>query len=140
MSNKPYDVARVRMLTASLDWPETDIILSLWSGTPTFNPKHTVIGHIVGLGGDVTLRGHSMPTADTTVAGDGTAQSDVMLIKTVPIGPDITWMTLSERWSTTKSSKLLIYIDEAMFLPFRANGLDVVVTPDWLQQKGWFRG
>lgn len=135
--NKPYDAARVRMVTAALDWPATNIVLSLWSGTPTFDPKHTTVDSILSLG--FKELGYSQVNANTTVAGDGTTQSDAMVIQNVPIGPDVTWMTMSESWSTHNSSKLLLYIDEAMFLPFVTNGLDIIVTPDWLQQKGWFR-
>ena len=30
-------------------------------------------------------------------------------------------------------------IDEAFELPFVPNGLDLVIQPDWLSARGWFR-
>lgn len=137
MSNQPYDVARFRMLTANLDWPNLNLVLSLWSGTPAFVATHQLISHIKGAGGNEL--GVSLPVTLTSVPASGYAVTNNIVVPEVPIGPSVTWMTMSERVSPHDNSKLLLFIDEALDLPFVSNGLDIVITPDWLNQRGWFR-
>ena len=49
------------------------------------------------------------------------------------IGDPITFFTMSD------GLDLVLYIDEALDLPFIPNGLDMVVQPDWLDQRGWWK-
>ena len=79
------------------------------------------------------LRGSSLPITSQTVAPDGTAQTNQVIIPGVPIGAPITFFTMSD------ADQLILFIDEAVELPFVPNGLDMVVQPDWLEQRGWWK-
>ena len=46
---------------------------------------------------------------------------------------------MSVRKPTHNQSELVLFIDEAVELPFAPNGLDMVVTPDWSKNRGWWR-
>ena len=135
--NSVYDETRVRLLTASLDWAALDLMLSAWAGTPDYTPTDTTIANIKGRGA-VEL-GFSLPINSASVSVDGTAQTDQVVIPMVPIGPAVTWFTMSDRDAAHDQSKLIIFIDEATELPFVPNGLDLLVNPDWLQMRGWWR-
>ena len=135
--NTIYDAARVKLLSATLNWVASDLMLSAWSGTPSFIASEYQLADIIARG--YTERGSSMIVNNKGVSSDGTAQTDHILIPTVSIGPDITWFTMSVRKPTHNLSDLILYIDDAVELPFTPNGLDMVVSPDWLNNRGWFR-
>ena len=60
-------------------------------------------------------------------------------IKAMGIVTEVTWMTIAGTQVPHDSSRLILFVDEAMELPFTPNGLDLLITPDWLAQRGWFR-
>lgn len=130
--NQPYNIARRRFVTAGFDWLTTDLRLTAWGGMPTFIPTETMVSDFTVRG--ALLLGVSQPITSKTVAADGTAQTNQVLIPNVPVGPDVTHFTLSEL-----TGQLILFIDQALNLPFTPNGLDIVVQPDWLEQRGWFR-
>jgi len=134
--NNIYDDARYKLLTAGLDWTAIPLRLAAWGGTPTFVPTDKILDHITFRN---TLLGYSQPITYQTVTPDGTAQTNPVLIPDVPIGPDVTWFTMVKHVGAQSSAELLLYIDNAEELPFVPNGLDLVVQPDWLQSRGWFR-
>jgi hypothetical protein len=137
--NTLYDSARYRLNTGAQDWRITDLVLSAWhGGLPPFHPTDVTI-NAIKLRGGVEVAS-SLPIAGHTVASDGTAQTYEVLIPTVPSGPDVTFLTMSKRNATIHdNSELIMFIDEGLGIPFTPNGLDVLITPDWLQNRGWFR-
>ena len=74
-----------------------------------------------------------------TVSTDGTSQTNQVVIPTVAIGAPISFLTMSDRNVNQTLSTVILYIDEALDLPFIANGLDMVVQPDWLAKRGWWK-
>lgn len=137
MANEIYDLARVQLLTAALDWTAIDLQLIAWSGTPDFKPTDTKLADIKARGG-VEL-GTSMAIVWKGVSADGSAQTDDVVIPSVPIGPAVTWFTLGRSGSPHDNGQPILFIDDAVNLPFTPNGLDMVVTPDWLLSRGWFK-
>jgi hypothetical protein len=133
-----YDWARAQLLTANLDWLDVDLVISAWSGTPTFVPTDSTIAHVKARG--AVERGYSLPIATTSVSIDGTAKTDPVVIPGIVPGAPILWFTMSEVASPHDNSKLLLFIDQATpALPFAPNGLDLVLTPDWSTGRGWWR-
>ena len=64
----------------------------------------------------------------------------IVVIPAVPIGAPLTHFIMATYGQPAWSDGVpLLYLDEVLNLPFEPNGLDVVVTPDWLQQRGWGR-
>jgi hypothetical protein len=137
MANAPYDKARVQLLTAGLDWRTITLTLSAWGGIPSFDPTDDMISDITARG--FTELGISQPITAQAVTANGTAQTNTVVIPAVPIGPSVTWFTMS--WSQTihAQSQPILFIDTADDLPFVPNGLDLVIQPDWLQNRGWWR-
>jgi hypothetical protein len=138
MANDIYDVARLRLLNAQLDWPTLDLVLSAWSGTPDFVVTDLTLA-------DIKARGHTEIAVSATIGGvatsfNGTAQTDDVLLPLVPIGPNVTWFTMAERAVAHDSSELILFIVETLPpLPFVPNGLDLLLSPDWSLNRGWFR-
>lgn len=137
MTNQLYDNARYRMVTGHFDWPAIDLVLTVWSGTPDYVQDDEFISEIVARG-LATPQAHSQPVTFKSVAPDGTVQTNQVVVQAVPVST-ITWFTLSMRAATVLQSELLYYVDVAEVLPFASNGLDMVVNPDWVQARGWFR-
>lgn len=130
--NNVYDDARVKLLTALFDWTAYDLRLVAWSGTPSFLPTEKTVSQITGRG--YAISGTSQVITSKTVSVNGTAQTNQLLLPAVPVGPPVTWFTM-----TKAGTDLILYIDDAEGLPFTPNGLDVPVTPDWLSNRGWWR-
>ena len=134
--NAPYNIARYIFVTGAFNWLTMNLTLVAWSGTPVFVATDQDVVDITGRG-TTTARGVSLPITQKMVAADGTVQTNQVVIPAVPIGPDITHFTLVDDQGAADT--LLSYLDEATELPFVANGLDLIVQPDWLQARGWFR-
>jgi len=132
MANQPYDSARYRFVTAGLNWLTTDLRLTVWGGAPVFVPTDTMVSDLTVRG--VPLLGASQPITVKSVTANGTAQTNAVVIPNVPIGPDVTHFTMGDT-----TGRLILFIDQALDLPFTPNGLDMVIQPDWLEQRGWFR-
>jgi hypothetical protein len=136
--NSIYDLARVQLLTKQFDWPTMPLVLSVWTGTPTFVATDEHISDIMAHG--ATELGYSMPITQQTVFHNGTAQTNRVIVPAVPIGPMVTWFTMSKKHATVHTeSQPILFIDDAEGLPFDPNGLDMAIEPDWLQSRGWFR-
>jgi hypothetical protein len=134
--NQPYDIARYQFVTGAFNWTTMNLLLIAWAGPPTFVPTDQNTGDIATRG-TTTARGTSQPITQKTVAANGTTQTNQVVIPAVPIGTPITHFTLVNDQGAIKT--LLYYIDEAIDLPFDPNGLDMLIQPDWLTQRGWFR-
>jgi hypothetical protein len=135
--NNIYDAARYKLMNALFSWTEADLMLTAWSGVPTFDPTNTLLSNITDLGG--TDRGSSLTITSKTVNSQGVGQTNQVVIPAVAVGPDITFFTLSDRHPTYIQSELILFLDEVDGLPFVANGLDMLIQPDWLTFRGWFK-
>jgi len=136
MTNQPYDIARYKFVTATFDWIGMNLALVAWSGTPDFVPTDQHVDDIVARGNAVA-RGVSLPITQKTVAADGTTQTNQVVIPGVGVGAPITHFTLVD--DQVGGDTLLYFVDTALDLPFDPNGLDMVIQPDWLSMRGWFR-
>lgn len=137
MTNSLYHAAAYAMATGAFDWTDIPLRLSAWTGTPTFDPTHVKIEDITDVGG-VELA-YSLPITAQSVAADGTMQTNHVVIPAIPVGPSVTWFTMSGAQPLHENDRLIMFIDEALDLPFVPNGLDLLVTPDWLSNRGWGR-
>lgn len=135
MSNQPYDIARYRMVTGAFNWLTANLNLTAWSGTPTFVATDQSNADLTARGS--VGRGTSLTVTAKSVATNGTVQTNQVVIPSVAVGAPVTFFTMSDG---TGVGSLLLYIDDAIDLPFTPNGLDMVIQPDWLTQRGWFRG
>lgn len=137
MGNQIYDNARRRLLTADLDWQTIELMLVPWDGVPDFVATDTKINNITARG--ALPRGYSDPITSQTVTTTGIGQTNLILIPDVEVGPDISWFTMCERKPVLSESELILFIDTGLDMPFTPNGLDLLVTPDWLSRRGWFK-
>lgn len=137
MTNALYNTARYTFITGATDWRTLDLRLVLISGTPNYQPADLTLADIVNRGG--IIRGMSLPITGLAVPPDGTAVSDPVVVPEVPVGDPVEWMVLIRYNPVQSNSTLVYFIDDAKDLPAVPNGLDMVVQPDWLQQRGWFR-
>ena len=135
--NNIYDVARRSLLLAAHNWTTTPLVLFAFSGTPVFDPTDVNMAEVATT--NPGLRGTSMPVLNKTVTIDGTAQTDPIVIPGIVVGPDVTHFVLSRNTGSYVTSMPILFIDEAFELPFVPNGLDLVIQPDWLSARGWFR-
>lgn len=138
MSNDIYDIARYRFATAQLNWTTVPLRLLAFSGTPDFNPDDTSVNNITDRAEMVFVK-ESQAVVHATVSQDGYLQTDQIVIPVAPVGVEITSFVFVVRAASVPTSVPLLFFDDALNLPFTANGLDIVVTPDWLQQRGWGR-
>lgn len=135
--NSIYDVSRRSLLLAALNWTTTDLVMLAFSGTPVFDPTDANMAEVVVTTPD--LAGTSLAVTGRTVTTDGIAQTDPIVIPGVPVGPDITFFVLAKNTGLFDTSMPILFIDDAFELPFVPNGLDLVVQPDWLSARGWFK-
>ena len=136
--NNIYDIGRFSLLTAGLDWRTVDLVVSAWrSPLPSFIATDLNLLAIKARG-DIEAA-VSLPINGTAATTDGTARTDSIVLPAVPTGADVTYLTMAVKNAVHDQSQLILYIDDALGLPFTPNGLDVVITPDWLQNRGWFR-
>jgi hypothetical protein len=124
--------------SAQLNWATEKLVLIVWSGPPTFIETDTAISAIVTRATTVAA-GHALPINSKTVTPEGYLQTDSVLVPQVPVGPDITHFIMANYVSTWNDGAPLLYVDEAENLPFTPNGLDILITPDWVQHRGWGR-
>ena len=137
MANNLYDDSRYKMMSASFNWGAIDLMLVAWSGTPSYIATEKTVQAIVNRG--YTVRSTSTTITSKTIAADGTGQTNQVVLPAVAIGPNITWFTMVKKLGTTNASELILFVDTAETFPFVANGLDLVVQPDWLTKRGWFK-
>lgn len=73
------------------------------------------------------------------VTTDGYLQTSGVVFTSVPVVGSLTSFMMILRGADVPTSIPLLFIDTAVNLPFITNGLDVVVQPDWLQNRAWGR-
>jgi hypothetical protein len=139
MSNGIYNFARYMLSTGNLDWRAADMVLTAWSGVPTFNPVHRIVGDLSVAVGAANKLGDSLPIVDSTVDSEGYNQTSAVVIQGVAASKQVTYFTMSLRNAVPDQSELLLFVDTADGLPFVSNNLEIVVIPDWAEARGWFR-
>ena len=139
MANGVYDYARYLLSTAGLDWRAADLMLTAWSGAPDFVPSDRIVGDIVVRVGAEDKLGDSLPIVDNFVTQDGYNQTSAVIIQGVPVSREVTFFTMSLRHPVPEQADLILFTDTVLGMPFIANGLDIIVLPDWAQARGWFR-
>jgi hypothetical protein len=135
--NALYDGAARSMMLGQFSWMSPYLMVVAWTGTPDYVATDNTIADIKGRGG--TDIGSSMTIEGQAVAPDGTGKTDRVLIPGIPVGEAATWLTLCIRGSTFDDSRLVFFADEVEGFPFAPNGLDLLIQPDWITQRGWFR-
>jgi hypothetical protein len=136
--NNLYLNARYRMVTGDFDWRTLDVLLAAWSGPYMFDEGHRTNNDVV-LAGGIPIA-YAEPNASNTIhAQTAIVQTNPILFRQVPIGPPLVFLTQAIRGINELSSELIAYYDTGEGLPYAPNGLDVLVHPDWLNQRGWFR-
>lgn len=136
MPNGIYDKARLRLLSGLFNWQSMECVVTAWQGPLWFDPTDQTIAHL-RMHGPIDI-GYSLPMLGMLATAKGHATSGPAVIPTPPVG-GISFLTLSEAQTPIEQSELILYIDTGFELPFFSNGLDVIVQPDWLAQRGWFR-
>jgi hypothetical protein len=136
--NNIYDGARYRFATAQLNWTTVKLVLIAWSGTPNFVPADATIAAIITRGSTLAA-GHSLVIGSQAVTQDGYLQTQQVVIPAVPTGPDITHFIMANFTSAWNDGYPILYVDDALNLPFTPNGLDIAIQPDWSQKRGWGR-
>jgi hypothetical protein len=137
VTNQIYDVSRRSLLLGALNWTSIPLVMLAFRDTPVFDPTDATLQQVVDT--TPTLAGTSLPVTGKTVTVDGTAQTDPIVVPGIPVGPDVTFFVLSENTGSYATSRPILFIDDAFELPFVPNGLDLVIQPDWLSQRGWWR-
>ena len=136
--NRLYSRNRKKFLDGTFDWPVRSFIMSACRGAYTFDEDHQIDSEIIAAGGVIVTDG--LPLTGMTAMAGGYAMSNLTLIPAVPAGAPITFLILFDVTDLATTGKVpLVYIDEAMGLPFTPNGLDQNIQPDWLSHRGWFR-
>lgn len=140
MANQLYNSARVLRMNGQLNWLSQEFRLFLYAGTPNFVAADATIQAIVTRA-VTTKRAVSGAIGGKSVDTEGYVRSDSVVFPLLAPGAQITHMVLAKWDSGGENNSIPIYyIDDAWQLPFLANGLDLPVTPDWTQNRGWFRG
>jgi hypothetical protein len=133
MPNTIYNTARQRFGLGLIDWSTVPLVLLAYSGEPVFYEDDPTIATIDNRG-ETLLIAESQVVLEQSVSAEGYLQTGNVVFVEVPIGPPITHFIMS-----LNAGVPLLYIDQAYDLPFTPDGLDVVVTPDWLDERGWGR-
>jgi hypothetical protein len=135
--NTIYDRARYRAATGALNWLTLDTRIICWGGTPDFVASDLQTATAVGRG--AVKYGYSQAMLGKAVNAQGFCQSGPVVVPAIAPPAVITWLTVVVHNATQNLSEPLLFIDEAIDLPFDANGLDLVIRPDWLASRGWWR-
>lgn len=135
--NQPYNIARYKSLTAALNWTALDLRMVLWGGTPDFDANDVQTANAVSRG--ATKLGYSLTILGKAVNAEGYAQTGPVVVPAIAPPAVITWATIVIHNPTENLSQCLLFLDEAIDFPFDANGLDIVIRPDWLASRGWWR-
>lgn len=132
-----YNVARNQFATGSIDWRVFNPVFIAWGGTPDFNPLDTIVSHIKARGNVELSR--SLPITSKTVTPAGNLQTNNVVLPSVPAGSTVTWFTFCRAGVTADGATPLLFVDDAENLPYDTDGLDVIITPDWVEARGWGR-
>lgn len=133
-----YDYLANRLLNGAFDWSTATLQLIAWAGTPTFVAADDTIATFKTHG--ATERGRSQPVLARSISVEGIAKSGPIVIPSVAVGSQVTHFTLTLQAPVLPDNgNMLTFIDDVLGLPYDADGTDLIVQPDWLQNRGWFR-
>jgi len=135
--NALYNTARERMVKGMFDWQALDVVLTAWSGPYQYDETNRYSGDIVSRKG--IKRATALKNVASSATVEGIVQTAPYVFTTISIGEPVIFFTMSLRSSQVGLDELVCYLDEGFNLPYEPNGLEVVVQPDWLHQRGWFR-
>jgi hypothetical protein len=139
VSNSLFNIARYKFATGTLNWsPALNLVLIAWGGDPVFYETDTSVAAIIARA-ETTVIAHSQDMAGIAVTSSGWLQSGPALLPTVPIGPPVTHLIIATKALSWNDGTPLIYIDTGIDLPFTPDGLDVLIQPDWTEERGWCR-
>jgi len=136
--NNIYDTARFKFATAGLNWNTAPLFLLAYSGNPDFHAEDGFISDITTRA-TTTFVQQSQAIIGKNVSPQGYLQTGTVMFEEVPIGLPITHFIMASVPAALSAGVPLLFFDEAYDLPFTPNGLDIPVTPDWFQQRGWGR-
>lgn len=138
MTNRIYDLARYHLATGGLDWRAAELWLAAFSGPADFVKTDVSIAAIVARG-IVLPQGNSLAVTGKVVLADGVVQTQPVVIPGASTisGETITQFVMAKGAPGSASSEPVLWLDDVYGLPFVANGLDIVVQPDWAQSRGW---
>lgn len=137
MSSEIYNIARFKMLTAAFNWVAFDLMLVALSGDPLFVETDATLTAVLSHG--ALDAGHSLTIVGKNVLTNGTAQTGPVVIPGVVVGPPISHFVMFDKQVVVANSVPLLFTSDAEQLPFTPNGLDIVVQPDWLLERGWLK-
>jgi hypothetical protein len=137
--NRLYSRNRIKFLNTQFDWANRQMIMTCCRGPYTFDEEHITSDELVANGAELVAS--SLPMTGQTAMPGGYAMSDLIVVPAVPANTlPVTFLVLFDVTEAgTVGNVPLVYIDEAMGLPFVPNGLDQQIQPDWLNHRGWFR-
>lgn len=136
--NRIYDFARFKFATAALNWNTTPLFLMAYGGPVDFNAADDALSDITARG-VATFIAKSQAVTGANVTPQGYMQTGVVIFEEVPAGPEVTQFVIISQPALEANAVPILHITDAYDLPFTPNGLDIPVTPDWTQQRGWFR-
>jgi hypothetical protein len=120
------------MVRGLFDWDNIDVrMYGFTDPAYVFDENDAILSHV---GVPVTT---SLTLTGMVATATGFCRSDAAVLVSVPIGPPIRFLILAEYGPL--DPPLIAYIDMGEGLPYIGNGLDQVVIPDWLDERGWFR-
>lgn len=136
--NNLYSSPRERMLLNQFNWPTLPLAMVACRGPYVFKEEDETLADITASGGQIAQLG--LPLLDMVVIDGGYARSGTAVIPLVPASPDpVTFLIIVEMTGVTADAKLIVYLDDAIGLPFVPNGQDQTVQADWIARRGWFR-
>ena len=137
--NTIYDIARMQFAKAQINWMTAPLRLLAYTGNPDFHPADTAISEITTRGNTLRIS-TSLDIVTQNVSTEGFLMTDNVVLPKVPIGYPVTHFIMVLMPGTDPEMAVpLLFIDDAEDLPFTPDGLDIVVTPDWLEHRGWGR-
>lgn len=133
--NALYDDARVRLLSAQLNWPTLNLVMLAYTGDPntSFVPTHLTQANLG------TPYAVSQQMTNPAIISGGYASSDAANFTTIPVGFNVQFFVLAEQNAVPTSRKLLAYLADLNNMPLIPNGAGYLVKPDWTAHRGWFR-
>jgi hypothetical protein len=137
VSSEIYDIARFKMMTAAFGWTAFDLMLVAFSGVAVFDASDDTLTDVLTHG--ALDAGHSLTIVGKNVLTNGTGQTGPVVIPAVVAGPPITHFVMFDKQGVVANSVPLFFTSDAEQLPFTPNGLDIVVQPDWLLERGWLQ-
>lgn len=136
--NAQYNLQRVRRATGAFNWPTLTCYMQAWRGAYVFDAAHETVSDVTASGG--TLVATSLALLDQQVTSGGYLRSGPVAIPAIAPSSPITFLLLvRDTGGGAAAYAPIAYYDDAIGLPFTPNGLEWLIQPDWLSERGWLR-